>query len=1179
MARAYWLSLCWITTFACGMAAATSSTNLSLWVYPGANDRLLYRRTPLGDRVLDYSDIGFRQGAEPLPSVPVREVLSPQPGDDGAAIQAALNRVASLPPDVNGFRGAVLLTAGRFDLTNTLFITNSGVVLRGAGPELTRLELHTTNRCDLLRVVGARDWSELPGASWPITDKYVPVGARSFHVAHTNGLAVGDRVIVHRPATSRWLRDIGMDVIGWLPGNEDIFYERRITRIEGDLITLDVPLANALDQRYGGGRLFKYAWPGRIRNIGIEHLEAVSGYDPTVLSTNTYSLNHGMVYCADMNHPDRFLYVDGAEEVFVQNVISRHFIDGFMQIGKRSRAITVRACRNLQPVGLLSGALRYSFDNFGQLVLVQDCFDDHGRHPFANRYTSAGPTAFVDCVASNCYTECSPRHRWTTAALYDNVFNLGQDGVHVRNWGSLDGRGYTGANCVVWNCRGAFFVVNNPPTAQNWLIGPQGIVTILPADVGTCEPGIYDSLQVHVVPRSLYHAQRQQRRTYSRHQVREYPLGDFDLLTPDGPSDQPPLADAWRAQLETRFPAIPLAGFDTENVPQLVALSFVFPLAPGEVVVGGSLDLGLKVTATDGQPWLLLDDPDQVLSLDALGWLPLQTNDARVLDLAPYLSRLADGQLHVALGPCVAVDWAVLNIETARRTAPVFTREPEADASVEDGAAANLNFGTHATLATGWSAAQRQLAYLRFDLNDLPRTLTRVRVRLTPLTVSAPTENSAMWVADYAWDERFLTWSNQPPASYHLADWIPVPGRPVEFDVTEAVHEALATSRKLCLQISATQPWASSTVTYGARENADPQLRPQLVVLSETPVVSALPSLTAPANAVVGPLSLTVEDLETPASQLVLTAWSADPTWLPPHNIGWGGAGSNRTLRLQPIAARSGSTTLWIAATDADGAATTNSCQITFTTGTNLVLSQFTCLNPLTTNQLYLCCAHLVNHATQPVPGVVLRQRLPPAVDVVSVVPSQGTCRVDDAAVVCDLGCLDAESTATVLITFVPRVPGLLTNELWVQQTTFPPDPVYHASTAVLEVDPDSDADGLPDAYELHYGLNPHSGDDRDLDADGDGLSNYQEYRAGTDPRQAHSTIKFVAVSRDRDRIGLTFTTTPGRAFQMERSSQLPPDRWAPACDLVPGTGAPVTVWLPIQPTAGFSIYRFVVLP
>jgi probable HAF family extracellular repeat protein len=52
----------------------------------------------------------------------------------------------------------------------------------------------------------------------------------------------------------------------------------------------------------------------------------------------------------------------------------------------------------------------------------------------------------------------------------------------------------------------------------------------------------------------------------------------------------------------------------------------------------------------------------------------------------------------------------------------------------------------------------------------------------------------------------------------------------------------------------------------------------------------------------------------------------------------------------------------------------------------------------------------------------------------------------------------------------------------------------------VLHRLPDSDGDGLPDAWETQYGLDPNSSTDAAIDTDGDGLTNYQEYQAGTDP-------------------------------------------------------------------------------
>lgn len=50
------------------------------------------------------------------------------------------------------------------------------------------------------------------------------------------------------------------------------------------------------------------------------------------------------------------------------------------------------------------------------------------------------------------------------------------------------------------------------------------------------------------------------------------------------------------------------------------------------------------------------------------------------------------------------------------------------------------------------------------------------------------------------------------------------------------------------------------------------------------------------------------------------------------------------------------------------------------------------------------------------------------------------------------------------------------------------------------DVDQDDDNDGMPDVYEITYGLNPKDDTDASLDGDADELTNLQEFQTGTDP-------------------------------------------------------------------------------
>jgi len=61
----------------------------------------------------------------------------------------------------------------------------------------------------------------------------------------------------------------------------------------------------------------------------------------------------------------------------------------------------------------------------------------------------------------------------------------------------------------------------------------------------------------------------------------------------------------------------------------------------------------------------------------------------------------------------------------------------------------------------------------------------------------------------------------------------------------------------------------------------------------------------------------------------------------------------------------------------------------------------------------------------------------------------------------------------------------------------------------------DSDGDGLPDNWEVAYGLNPNNAADANQDPDGDGLTNWQEFQQGTSPTSAPAFQVLVTSPRN----------------------------------------------------------------
>jgi hypothetical protein len=103
--------------------------------------------------------------------------------------------------------------------------------------------------------------------------------------------------------------------------------------------------------------------------------------------------------------------------------------------------------------------------------------------------------------------------------------------------------------------------------------------------------------------------------------------------------------------------------------------------------------------------------------------------------------------------------------------------------------------------------------------------------------------------------------------------------------------------------------------------------------------------------------------------------------------------------------------------------------------------------------------------------------------------------------------------------------------------------------SAPLSVVVDTDGDGIPDAWETTYGLDPRVADGL-LDPDADGLTNLDEYRAGTDPIDAENSF-LIHIGVEAFQPLLEFSARSNRTYTVEFSEALDSPLWFKLGDIV----------------------------
>lgn len=462
---------------------------------------------------IDFSHAGYGGGGVVPPGVSAVLRVEPGQGDDTERLQAALDEIARRPMQTDGFRGALVLSPGRYRVAGSLKVRATGVVLRGAPNGATTIVASGRERRTLIEIGNQEPPASAANAQALVED--ASAGAIALRVGDVRPFAVGDAIVIERPSTAAWISALGMntdqgnfvaDRTHWRPGSRNLVWDRTVVAVDSasNRLTLDAPITAALEQRFGGAIVAKRIGPLSAHRVGLEDLVLESDYDRT--------------HPADEEHAWIAVAIDGAEDVWVRNVTARHFVSSAVRVGPRARRVSVEECRSEQPISEIGGYRRLSFYVEGQQVLVRHCTAEQSVNAFGLGFCSAGPNVFLDCVARNAKGASGSYESWSAGTLYEGVRVEGAGLRLTYDMERTQGGGWTAANSVIWNCEAAQIDAKGSDDA--------------PVVVGTA-------------PESLYEEQLAMRLGGTRrpgrvglNAAREQPAGDGGLHPPSVPEFQ-----------------------------------------------------------------------------------------------------------------------------------------------------------------------------------------------------------------------------------------------------------------------------------------------------------------------------------------------------------------------------------------------------------------------------------------------------------------------------------------------------------------------------------------------------------------------------------------------------------------------------------------------------------------
>lgn len=464
----------------------STAQQVSKIIYEDEEGCLRYVADKENNYIPDFSYAGYKNGEDSIPLLPIVKTISPIAGDNTDHLQIALDEVAALTPDENGFRGALLLEEGTYEIHGTIVIRESGMVLRGVGdgsdPAANTILLGIGNAPagrDIIQMGNAPNvsWSaEVPGTRSSITSTFIPAGSRSLKVTAPELYSEGNNVIIRHRSTQAWLASIDFGATSsddpWSPNTIDIIYNRYITAVdfEENKITLDAPIYDHFERDLSQAEIYVLNKEAIKHNIGIENLRIDIQTEGPLTE----------------NHAKNAIRIIGVEDCWVKGITALHFTYAAVDTRTASR-VTVIDCQGLEPHSEITGGRRYNFavGRESNQILFENCRATEGRHSFVSNGTSSvSGIVFYNCTSEVDYAASEGHRRWSQGLLFDNVNFLRSETatlIGLYNRGSYGtGHGWSTTNGVAWNVKvpnTKFIILQKPPGRQNFAVACRALIT------------------------------------------------------------------------------------------------------------------------------------------------------------------------------------------------------------------------------------------------------------------------------------------------------------------------------------------------------------------------------------------------------------------------------------------------------------------------------------------------------------------------------------------------------------------------------------------------------------------------------------------------------------------------------------------------------------------------------